>query len=110
MTECLMLLGTVVKGGGMCPESSLVKDQDQVSSRGSVIDPTFLTQTQCSFHDTTQFSLLNCAVQLSVLGIQQLEFLVPLCSSLNPKEMQVKVLSRHVNNGQGEHENRPSSD
>lgn len=48
--------------------------------------------------------------RLNVLGIQRLEFLVLLCSSLNPKEMWVKVLTGNVNNGQGEHEHRPSSD
>lgn len=68
MTERLLLLGTVVKDGGMCPESSLTKDQDQVSSRGSTTDLTFLTQTQCSFHDTTRLSKLNCAVQIEHAG------------------------------------------
>ena len=40
--------------------------------------------------------------RLSVLGTQLLQFLVPLCSSLNPKERQVKILNSHVNSGQGE--------
>lgn len=87
----------------------LSKIMSQSPSRGRAADPAaFLTQRQCSFHTTTQCFRLGCVVQFMCMLAVNVSCAV--VSAPIPKEIQVKVLARYVNNGWGEHENRPSSD